>query len=482
MAIYGLQPDILANPNKNVSLYVPGQTQLTAGDVFLGGPGTGVTDEMVGQATRVYGDDANGTALALDHYNNSKPGSIIPPQAGSVSKTYGLQADVNANPGKNVNLYTPGQTQLTAQDVFLGGEGTGVSNSALHGAIRLAGNTAQDTSKAYDNYSQDLASQIKAAQANLSAPRADANMGTPTMARLQLEAQMGQNSVANNLAQKTYDHGVTQDAFNNEYKVGDMMGNYQGNKTLAQRAQDIQGAQFNASLASNESQFGRKLTADESQFGRSLAIQKQNANTSAGIAPVSSPTTVPTDFWDAAVNAGNASGVDPTLLAAIAQHETGYGTLGAGRDGFSLGVGVYDAGNPNSNYQDSPGSYTKQLQWAANSIANKFSGNVSLESIKAYQKASGYATDPNWANGVWDAYQKINNSLSSPGKGKQTAGQKTDAATSDAMDFLNELANQGKTKTQIMQSLNNNSGRFEGAGVNTSALRTWADKTFQWNG
>jgi len=65
---------------------------------------------------------------------------------------YGLQADINANKGKNVQLYVPGQTQLGASDVFLGGTGTGVTDAMLGGARRIYGNTAQDTSNEFTNY------------------------------------------------------------------------------------------------------------------------------------------------------------------------------------------------------------------------------------------------------------------------------------------------------------------------------------------
>ena len=61
---------------------------------------------------------------------------------------YGKQADVNANQGRNVLLYTP-DTKLTAQDTFLGGTGTGVTDEMLNGAKRIYGNTAQDTANAY---------------------------------------------------------------------------------------------------------------------------------------------------------------------------------------------------------------------------------------------------------------------------------------------------------------------------------------------
>lgn len=63
---------------------------------------------------------------------------------------YGTQGDVDANPDANVVLYVPGVTKLTANDTFLGGTATGVTDEMLGGAKRIAGYTAQDTAKLYN--------------------------------------------------------------------------------------------------------------------------------------------------------------------------------------------------------------------------------------------------------------------------------------------------------------------------------------------
>ena len=133
------------------------------------------------------------------------------------------------------------------------------------------------------------------------------------------------------------------------------------------------------------------------------------------------PSAVPFPFWVDALIVNNRTGVDPNLLAAISQHETNFGTLGAGRNGYELGVGVYDSGNPNSTYK----GLMNQLNWAGDSIAKKFgSGVISLDSIKAYQTKSGYATDPNWAKGVWSSYQSL--SKNGTGIGNTFTGIVTD--------------------------------------------------------
>jgi len=194
---------------------------------------------------------------------------------------YGLQADVSANPGQNIVLFTPGKTQLTAQDVFLGGPATGVSDAELNGSTRVWGQDRKKTSLALKNYTQDLSSQIRAAIAQNAAPRADASRGTPSMERQAMEIGQAQDSVANNLAQNTFDQGVSQDAFTNEYNVGNMMGKYRGNATLAQRAQDIKNAQNAAGLTQGASQFDRTLASNNYNSAANRTIDQQNANTNA---------------------------------------------------------------------------------------------------------------------------------------------------------------------------------------------------------
>jgi len=73
MAVYGLAQDIKANQGRGVNLYIPGKTQLKQGDIFLGGTGTGVTDEMIGPATRIYGNTAQDTANNFSDYQRQNP-------------------------------------------------------------------------------------------------------------------------------------------------------------------------------------------------------------------------------------------------------------------------------------------------------------------------------------------------------------------------------------------------------------------------
>ena len=187
---------------------------------------------------------------------------------------YGLQADIEQNKGRNVNLYVPGKTQLSAQDVFLGGPGTGVTDDMIGLATRVFGNDRRGTELALNDYNNDLSSQIKAAIAQNAAPRADASRGTPSMERQAMEIQQAQGKISNDmnvaqltgnynnaptLAQKTFNQNVSQDAFSND---------------LTRQAQSIQNAQFNATLDYNKY---------NDSANRALSFQKASAPTAAEI-------------------------------------------------------------------------------------------------------------------------------------------------------------------------------------------------------
>ena len=206
---------------------------------------------------------------------------------------YALQADIDANPESNVSLFIPGKTQLTPQDIFLGGTGTGVSDSMIGNTTRVFGDTAKGTSAALSSYNQDLYSQTRNAQAQNYAPRIDAAMGMPTGERLDMEIGQAQAAIDNpmkaavltgrfdnrdTLAQKEYDRNVRNDALSNEYNVGNMMGSYRGSPTLSKQAQAIQGSQFNANLNQDESQFGRTLASGNYNSAADRTLSQQKAN------------------------------------------------------------------------------------------------------------------------------------------------------------------------------------------------------------
>jgi len=401
---------------------------------------------------------------------------------------YGVAKDYELNKarGKDVQLFEPGKTQLADGDVFLGGPGTGVTDDMLGKGVRVFGDTAEKTSLALDNYEKDksgtdLASQLKTVIAANAAPRVDANRGMPTLARQNMENGQVQSAITNALNQKTFDHGVAQDNFQNEYNVGNLLGNYKGQDTLSKQAQAIQDAQYKMGLAQDESQFGRTLGYNYSNSAANRKIDQQKADYETGVSNVTY-SAIPENFWKEATAIGGSYGTDPLLLAAIAKHETTFGTEGAGRDGFALGVGVYDSGNPNSNYQDSAGDYTKQLTWAANSLANNFSGPVTEESIKAYQNASGYATDPDWAKGVYRNYLELKNSKKASAVKPPSAAEINDAKTSAAYADIQTALNNGVDPETVKQNILSHSADYSPF-VNPSTLvsnvddivKSWGD-------
>lgn len=124
------------------------------------------------------------------------------------------------------------------------------------------------------------------------------------------------------------------------------------------------------------------------------------------------PGDVPVKFWSAAVAAAEKYKVDPYLLAAIGKHETGFGTLGAGRDGYSMGYGVWTEGEPSTKWKDNPGEFTNQVNGAAKQISN-YLGSIPTTaiSIKDFQTNSWKPGDSEWGEKVWNAYKGLNPNL-----------------------------------------------------------------------
>jgi len=104
---------------------------------------------------------------------------------------------------------------------------------------------------------------------------------------------------------------------------------------------------------------------------------------------------------------GRQYGVDPRLLLAIGGHETHWGDLGAGRQGYTLGYGVTDSGTlskyrgPENQYRYAAMTLAK---WGVRSIRDVLAG-----------KAKSYATDPAWEHGVASVYQSLGGSSIVPG-------------------------------------------------------------------
>lgn len=108
------------------------------------------------------------------------------------------------------------------------------------------------------------------------------------------------------------------------------------------------------------------------------------------------------------VKAGKQHGVDPLVLLSISKHETGHGTLGVGMQKM-LGVSAYDSNPSNTNPKFD--GLRNQIFAGAETFANLREGRANkADPISAQLEAvneAGWATDPNWHQGVAGHYQDI---------------------------------------------------------------------------
>lgn len=97
-------------------------------------------------------------------------------------------------------------------------------------------------------------------------------------------------------------------------------------------------------------------------------------------------------------------GVDPLLLAAIGWHETHWGRLGAGRNGWHLGYAYY----PGSTLKDQYKGLDRQLHGAASHVQRHFRGPLTYENLLQYSRNAWRAGDPDaWARSVWTIYTNL---------------------------------------------------------------------------
>ena len=118
---------------------------------------------------------------------------------------------------------------------------------------------------------------------------------------------------------------------------------------------------------------------------------------------------IPVEFWNACKTYGKQTGADPVLLAAIGRHETGYGTLGAGRSGYALGYGVYSPTNMDPRFR----GLENQLLYAGKQIDRYMKGApVTPGSVLAFSVNSWKAGNPQaWAASVWACYANLTEEL-----------------------------------------------------------------------
>lgn len=122
------------------------------------------------------------------------------------------------------------------------------------------------------------------------------------------------------------------------------------------------------------------------------------------------PAEMPINQWFYATLYGKEYNVDPLLLAAIADHETGYGNLGMGKKGYTLGYGATDS-KALSQYA----GIEKQYKYAAKKLGSYFQGQtVTQEGLNGFLRDSWKASDTGWANKVWSIYSGFGGGSNTP--------------------------------------------------------------------
>jgi hypothetical protein len=116
---------------------------------------------------------------------------------------------------------------------------------------------------------------------------------------------------------------------------------------------------------------------------------------------------VPSEFLVQAQRAATETLSDLVLLCAIGKHETDFGALGAGREGYTLGYGYPAPGQGNPRFQ----GVVNQLHYAGKQITAYMGaralGCTTFNDLNAFAINSWKAGDPNWQKGVWSWYQAI---------------------------------------------------------------------------
>lgn len=154
MAVYGNAIDSVLTPG--AQLYVPGQTKLAKGDVWLGGVST-LADDQLNGATRVSGANRQATADAYTNYQTGQAKSAeLQSQLDASNAQLKSQADTKAN------MEALKQAQLQASIAGLDkSKNASLSNLSAEKATiepqyqkqkMQAGVTAKQTARSFDEY------------------------------------------------------------------------------------------------------------------------------------------------------------------------------------------------------------------------------------------------------------------------------------------------------------------------------------------
>jgi len=334
------------NQGKGVQLFIPGQTKLNDDDVFLGGPGTGVTDDMLGGGTRVFGDTAEGTAKAFDSFQKSNQ---------SPFETNDIAAQIKAVTAAN---------SAPRSDSYIGmptGARLDMEQKQIQDAVTNAYNQNKFT---YDK---------------------------------------GQDSISNKYKQDTLDHTISQDNFTNEYNVGKMMANYKGQDTYEKTADAIKNAQFMANLNSNNynDAENRKISQQNADNNELIA-----GITRTGGGMVSGGS-MPQEYSGWINDAATKNGIPPNVLAGLIEAESSWNPTVVNPTSGATGLGQFLAttGNeegvnrtdPKSSIYGAASYLAKRIKWAGGDLNKGIMGYG--EGTPAYLdrvlgKAKNYTISP----------------------------------------------------------------------------------------
>lgn len=124
------------------------------------------------------------------------------------------------------------------------------------------------------------------------------------------------------------------------------------------------------------------------------------------------PSWIPASQWSFLVREADQYGTYPEVFAAIGKFETGWGTEGAGRQGYILGVGVPSSTTELSQYQ----GLAAQVAWTAPRAGRVIDHHASYSAFLTYARTVQKPAKPvPWAQGVWSIYRAIGGPTSGPG-------------------------------------------------------------------
>lgn len=119
---------------------------------------------------------------------------------------------------------------------------------------------------------------------------------------------------------------------------------------------------------------------------------------------MSKPNFIPEDDWQATVAICSRWKVDPYFIAAIGWHETHWGKLGAGVNGWILGYGYFPGSTVKEKYR---GLY-KQVEGACQQISRDMKLPITLANVINFAVTSWRSGAPTaWARSIYSIWSSL---------------------------------------------------------------------------